>query len=196
MRSILALGWRSNHPWSNLLWQAIVLVGMLQLFTSTVLAKVFHSKQEALAIAFPGADRVETRTFFLTDEQLKQVTTLASAPVDSKLVTFYIGYVNEQVLGYASIDTNLVRTLPETFLIVLSPTGEVQKLLLLAFYEPEEYSPSERWLQQFERKTLGPDLNIRRDIHGIAGSTLTSRAVTNGVRRTLALFQVLFPEKK
>jgi hypothetical protein len=190
------LDWRINLPWLNLLWQALVLVGAFHLSASATIAKVFHSKQEALAIAFPGADRVETRTFFLTDEQVKQVTALASAPVDSKLVTFYIGYTNGQVSGYAAIDTNLVRTLPETFLIVLSPTGEVQKLLLLAFYEPEEYSPSERWLQQFERKPLGPELNIRRDIHGIAGSTLTSRAVTNGVRRTLALFQTLFPENK
>lgn len=192
----MALGWHSNFPWPNLLWQAIVLVGTLYLSTPAAMAKVFHSKQEALAIAFPNAEQVETRTFFLTDEQVKQVTILASAPVESKLVTFYVGHTNGQVSGYASIDTNLVRTLPETFLIVLSPTGEVKKLLLLAFYEPEEYSPSERWLQQFKQKTLSPELNIRRDIHGIAGSTLTSRAVTNGVRRTLALFQVLFPEKK
>lgn len=192
----MALGWRSNLSWLNLLWQAIVLVGTFHLSTPAATAKVFHSKQEALAIAFPGADRVENRTFFLTEEQMKQVATLASAPVESKLVTFYIGYTNGQVSGYALIDTNLVRTLPETFLIVLSPSGEIQKLLLLAFYEPEEYSPSERWLQQFEHKTLGPALNIRGDIHGIVGSTLTSRAVTNGVRRTLALFQVLLLEKK
>lgn len=187
----MALGWRSN-----LLWRLLLLAGALHLSASATIAKVFHSKQEALAIAFPGADQVETRTFFLTEAQVQQATTLASAPIDSKLVTFYIGYTNGRVSGYASIDTNLVRTLPETFLIVVSPTGEVQKLLLLAFYEPEEYSPSERWLQQFERKTLGPDLNIRRDIHGIAGSTLTSRAVTNGVRRTLALFRVLFLENQ
>ena len=192
----MALGWRSNPPRPMLLWQAIVLVWAFHFAAPAAMAKVFHSKQEALAIAFPNAERVETRTLFLTEEQVKQVTTLASAPVDSKLATFYIGYTNGQVSGYASIDTNLVRTLPETFLIVLSPTGEVQKLLLLAFYEPEEYSPSERWLQQFERKTLGPELNIRRDIHGIAGSTLTSRAVTNGERRTLALFQTFFLENK
>jgi len=158
------------------------------------MAKVFHSKQEALAIAFPGADRVETRTFFLTEEQVQQVATLAAAPVESKLVTFYIGYRNGQVSGYGLIDTNLVRTLPETFLIVLSPTAEVQKVFMLAFYEPEEYSPSDRWLQQFEQKSLGPDLQVRRAIHGIVGSTLTSRAVTSGVRRALALFQILLQE--
>ena len=191
----MGLGWHSNLLRFPLLWQAIVLAGVLHLLASATIAKVFHSKQEALAIAFPGADRVETRTFFLTDDQVQQVTALASAPVDSKLVTFYVGHKDGQLVGYAFIETNIVRTLPETFLIVLSPTGVVQKLFVLAFYEPEEYLPSERWLRQFDQKTLTPDLQLRRDIHGIAGSTLTSRAVTSGVRRVLAFFQVLIQEK-
>ena len=109
------------------------------------------------------------------------VTSVAAAPVDSKLVTFYAGQKAGQTLGYAFIETNVVRTLPETFLIVLSPQGVVQKLFVLAFYEPEEYLPPERWLRQFDQKTLGPALQIRRDIHGIAGSTLSARAVTGGV---------------
>ena len=139
-------------------------------------------------------DAVETKSFFLTDEQEQRVAALATAPVDSKLVTIYIGRKNGQVLGYAFLETNLVRTLPETFLVVVSPDGAVQKLMVLAFYEPEEYMPSERWLQQFDQQTLKPDLQIRQRIHGIVGSTLTSHAVTNGVRKVLALFQVLVQE--
>lgn len=158
-------------------------------------AKVFHSKQEALALAFPDAEKVENHTFFLTEEQVQRVAALAATPVDSKLVTFYVGQKAGQTLGYAFIETNVVRTLPETFLIVLSPQGVVQKLFVLAFYEPEEYLPPERWLQQFEQKTLGPTLQLRRDIQGIAGSTLSSRAITSGVRRVLALFQVLLQDK-
>jgi hypothetical protein len=185
------LDWRINSLLTGLI--ALTSIG----FPPTVVtAKVFHSKQEALALAFPDADKVETRTFFLTEEQLQRVTNLATTAVDSKLVTFYVGNKNAQPMGYAFIDTNVVRTLPETFLIVLSPTGVVQKLFVLAFYEPEEYLPAERWLRQFDQKTLGPTLQLRRDIHGIAGSTLTARAVTSGVRRALALFQVLLQEGK
>lgn len=160
-------------------------------FPVTVTAKAFYSKQEALALAFPEAEQVETKTIFLTDDQAQQVSTLAAAPVESKLATIYIGRKGGQVLGYAFIETNVVRTLPETFLIVVSPTGVVQKLFVLAFYEPEEYMPSTRWLQQFDQKTLTPALQVRQDIHGIAGATLSSRAVTNGVRKALSLFHVL-----
>lgn len=174
----------------------LVVLGSTGLVATAARAKVFYSKQEALALAFPDAEKVENQTFFLTEEQVQQVATLAATPVDSKLATFHVGYKEGQVLGYAFIETHNVRTLPAAFLIVLSPTGVVQKLLVLAFYEPEEYLPSQRWLQQFEQKALGPDLQLRRDIHGIAGSTLSARAVTSGVRRVLALFQVLIQGRK
>lgn len=159
-------------------------------------AKVFHSREEALALAFADADRQETKTFFLSEEEVQRVAVLATAPVDSKLATFYVGYKAGQIVGYAFIETHLVRTLPEAFLVVLSPSGVVQKLFVLAFYEPEEYLPSDRWLRQFDQKALGPELQLRRDIHGVAGATLTSRAITNGVRKVLALFQVLIQERK
>jgi len=191
MRLILALGWHISS-----LLMGLAVLGSVSLTPTVARAKVFYSKQEALALAFPDAEQVETRTFFLTEEQVQQAATLATAPIDSKLVTFYVGHKDGQPLGYALIDTNVVRTLPETFLIVLSPAGVVQKLFVLAFYEPEEYLPPERWLRQFEQKTLSPDLQLRRDIHGIAGSTLSARAVTSGVRRALALFQVLIQGNK
>lgn len=157
-------------------------------------ALVLHSKAEALQIAFPQAERVETQTFYLTEEQAAAVQDLAKAPVDSKLVTFHVGYAGGAVLGHAFIETHIVRTFPETFLIVVSPDGRVEKLLVLAFYEPPEYLPPDRWLAQFDDKTLNPALRLRRDIHGIMGSTLTAQAVTRGVRKVLALFRVLIRE--
>lgn len=176
----------------------IVILGLSVLVTwaipTTATAKAFYSKQEALALAFPEAEQTETKTVFLTDDQAQHVSTLASASVESKLATIYVGRKAGQVLGYAFIETNVVRTLPETFLIVVSPTGVVQKLFVLAFYEPEEYMPSTRWLQQFDRKTLTPALQVRHDIHGIAGATLSSRAITSGVRKALSLFHVLVQE--
>ena len=43
-------------------------------------AQVFYSKAEALQVAFPQADRVETQTFFLTPQQIERVETLAQGP--------------------------------------------------------------------------------------------------------------------
>jgi Na+-translocating ferredoxin:NAD+ oxidoreductase RnfG subunit len=99
------------------------------------------------------------------------------------------------VLGYAFIDIHN-GTLPEAFLIVLSPAGEVQSLRLLAFHEPPEYMPREGWYEQFRDKSLGDALRLGKDVHGIVGATLSSRATTLGVRRALALYQVVVQGEK
>ena len=61
----------------------------------------------------------------------------------------------------------------------------------LAFHEPPDYLPSDRWLDQFPGRGLADDLAVGGGIHGIAGSTLSSRAVARAVRRSLALHRVL-----
>jgi len=71
--------------------------------------------------------------------------------------------------------------LPETFLVVLSPDGKVTATHLLAFYEPSEYAPPARWLEQFHGATAADELRVGRGIAGITGSTLTSEAVTAGI---------------
>lgn len=154
-------------------------------------AKVYHSRTEALALAFPDAERVETRTHVLTDEQRDEIQRLSGAALDSKLVKLYWGVKSGEVQGYAFIDVHTVRTLPEAFLVVLDRSGEVRSLRVLAFYEPLEYQPADRWYGQFERKTLREPLRLGDDIHGVVGATLSARATTQGVRRALALYQVL-----
>lgn len=156
-----------------------------------LLAKVFYAKEEAIRAAFPEADAIEKQTFFLTDDQKKQVETLARTPLDSKLVTLYIGKRGQKLLGYATIDVHTVRTLPEAILVVLSPEGRVASTLILAFYEPLDYLPNERWLKQFDQARLTPDLRVGGKIAGITGATLTTRAMTESVRKVLALYQVL-----
>lgn len=159
-------------------------------------AKVFYAKDEALRLAFHDADQIEARTFIMKDSEIQKAQQAARTRIESKLFTFYTGKKRGVLLGYAAIDTHIVRTLPETFMVVLSPEGEVRTVIVLAFHEPSEYLPSERWLQQFQDKNLSPDLRMGRDIAGIAGSTLTSHAITQGVRKVLALFEILIKEKR
>ena len=71
----------------------------------------------------------------------------------------------------------------------------MRSLRVLAFYEPEEYLPTDRWLHQFDRKMLTERLALHGEIHGIAGATLSARAVTSGVRRALALYEVLLRQQ-
>lgn len=172
-----------------------VLVGLGVACAGPAEAKVFLSRSEALDWAFPDADRVEPRRFVLTDEQAEAIEKRAHSKLSSRIVTFYTGYQGETVLGHAVIDQHLVRTLPEAFLVVLSPDGRVRRLRVLAFHEPLEYKPNDRFLAQFEGKDGGEPLRLRREVHGIAGATLSSQAVTGGVRRAIAMHEILIRQQ-
>lgn len=164
-------------------------------FPSTAEGKVYYSKSEALASAFPDADRVVSRTIVLGDEQATAIESLAKSRLETRLITVHTGVKGGEIVGYAFIDIHTVRTLPEAFLIVISPEGKIESLRVLAFYEPEEYLPSERWLTQFDQRALDHRLRLGEEIHGIAGSTLSARAVTDGVRRSLAIFEIVVKTK-
>ena len=161
-------------------------------FTFSAHAAVFASRQEAIQAVLPDAERIETRTISLTEDQLQQITTLATAQVDSKLLSVAIGYKGDTIVGYAFFDTRPVRTLPGTFLVSVSPTGTVQKVMVVAFHEPEDYLPPPRWLQQFDGKALAPELQVYKGIHAISGATLSSQSVTNAVRKASAAFRIVF----
>jgi FMN-binding protein len=154
-------------------------------------ATVFLAKDEALALAFPGAERVEERTFILTDAQKAEVEKRAHAPLDTQLWTIHVGWKAGAVAGYAIIDSHTVRTLPETFMVVIDPNGTLRRVDVLAFNEPPEYLPTARWVEQFPGKHLDDDLKLGAGIQGITGATFSAQAMTAGVRRALALFAVL-----
>jgi len=153
--------------------------------------KVFYSRSEALKLAFPDAERIEDQTYVLTDAQAARIAGLSEAPLDSKLVTIYRGLREGTLLGYAVIDIHNVRTMPEAFMVVLTPEGSVRSVRVLAFHEPLDYLPNDRWYAQFDDKSLESPLRLGGDIHAVVGATLSARATTRGVRRALAYYHVL-----
>jgi hypothetical protein len=153
-------------------------------------ATVFHARDEALRLAFPDAERVEARDIILSREQHERIQNLAKAPVDSDLVTIYVGWKNGVPTGYGIFDTHTVRTFPETFLVVISPEGKVVATHILAFHEPLEYLPTQRWLGTFAGKSYADEMRVGGDVAAISGSTLSTHAVTSGIRRALATWRV------
>lgn len=154
-------------------------------------AEVFHAQDEALALAFPNAE-VTKRTVVLTDAQVAAVETRGGEAPESKLFTWWTGRRDGVIVGHAVIDSHVIRTLPEVFMAVLTPDGAIDRVIVLAFYEPPEYAPPARFLTQFAgRRLAGPGWRLGRDLDGISGATLTARAMRSGLRKILALHDVV-----
>ena len=153
-------------------------------------ARVLLTQDKALAEAFPGS-QVERRNAFLTDAQVKSVADLAGSSVGSPVIAYYVATKDGKPSGTAFFDTHLVRTLPETLMIVVDPTGAVVKVEVLSFDEPPEYLPKPKWFELFRARKLDRELAAGRGVPVVTGATLTSRAAAAAVRRALALHAVL-----
>lgn len=161
---------------------------------SPAAARTLLSQKEALDLAFPRGTAMERRTAYLTEEQVRRAQEAGRVKIDSRLWTYYVGTSTQGVAGYAYFETHTVRTMAETFMAVLEPDGSVRFVELLAFLEPDDYKAGPRWLAQFSGKRLDDELMVRRGIRNITGASLTSQALTDGVRRVLAVHSVLHPK--
>ena len=166
---------------------------LLLALASPASAKRLLDRDEALRLAFGANARIERQASFLTDEQVRRARALAGdgVRIESALVTRYLGTRDGGLLGTAYFDTHRVRTLPETVMIVVAPDGAVSRAEVLAFGEPEDYLPRPAWLEHLRGRRLDRELALRRGVHGITGATLSARAMTEAMRRVLAVHQVL-----
>jgi hypothetical protein len=153
-------------------------------------APVYSSREQALARVFPPPATIERKTYFLTDAERDRASRLARTKVESSLVVAYVGRGPKGILGTGYFDTHTVRTMPETVLVTVRPDGGVGGVEVVAFGEPEDYLPRPRWLTLFRGKRLDPDLAVGRGLAHVTGATLTTRSITEAVRRVLALHAV------
>ena len=148
------------------------------------------SREEALALAYPGATFKPERVF-LTAEEQKRAAVAAGVEIPSALVARYIATQEGNVVGRAYVDTHPVRTKKETLLISLDADGKVKRVDTTAFLEPMEYQAPQALLNQYHDRTLSDELRLQRAIRPVAGATLTAVAATDAVRRVLAIDAVL-----
>lgn len=168
----------------------VTLVLILALVTIVGNAKIFYSKNEAMELAFGKGTPVETLPLFPDQTQVNEIQRIAKVTLDSGLFTFYVGKVDGKVTGYAAIETNTVRTKPETLMVVLTPDGSLRDVFTLAFHEPPEYQPPERWYSLLANKAL-EELDFNKGVQGISGATLSTRSAINSVRKVMTFYQIL-----
>lgn len=153
-------------------------------------ARVYVTQEEALRLAFPEPQTRERHTLYLDDAQARKAAAEAGAPVEARVVPYYVGRSGGAVTGYAFFDTHLVRTLPETVMIRLTPAGAIAAIDILSFDEPEDYKVNPRWLEQFKGRRADETARLPSGIRAMTGATLSARAITDAARRVLALYHL------
>lgn len=94
-----------------------------------------------------------------------------------------------RVAGFFIFDRVVGKHLYIDYAVALTPNGAVHSIEILQYresYGGDIRSPS--WLAQFVGKTSGSALKLNGDIRNIAGATLSSTHITEGVKRVLAAY--------
>ena len=150
--------------------------------------KVYYTPAEALAKVFAKADSVWVETWEPTADELVAVASRLGWQVAPGPVQIHRGRQGQQDLVYAVITEENGRFKPITFLVKVAPTLQVEMVLVMVYRESRgDGVKRQRFLKQFRRKDAASPLRLNRDIVGVSGATMSSRGVTAGVKRVLAL---------
>jgi Na+-translocating ferredoxin:NAD+ oxidoreductase RnfG subunit len=95
-----------------------------------------------------------------------------------------------QFQGFFIVDYVIGKHLVIDYAVALDPQGRVNQVEIMEYresYGGEVANPD--WLAQFNGKTSHDPLEMDRNIRNISGATLSSRHVTEGIKRILAIYE-------
>lgn len=105
-------------------------------------------------------------------------------------IDFYYAVKNGEKIGVAIVDVQPGKWGPVDFLIAMDLQPKVKQVAVLRYME-KRGRPIARssFMKQYEGKTTRDSLEVGKDITGISGATISSRAATFSVKKALVLVE-------
>lgn len=161
------------------------------------LAETLMTLDDALKTLLPGAQNIMDETKSLTEEQKKAIHEAANVAFDAEYDKEYRFHFAEGADGkpvaYAVEHTVNGKWGPIEYVMALTPDGKISDVIILALKERRGRPVKERrFLDQFKGKTTGDPILNKRDIKGVAGATISSREMSDGIRKMVYVFNALY----
>jgi Na+-translocating ferredoxin:NAD+ oxidoreductase RnfG subunit len=167
------------------------------------------TKEEALKEVFPSDFQVKPETKELTPEQVEKVKQRlggnlefyqegsVSAHVEAETsIVFYLAEQNGVKKGVAIIDVEAGKWGPVEFMVAMDTEAQVRRVRVMSYQEIRGRPIAQAsFMNQYRGKTSTSALEVGRDIVGISGATISSRAATFAVKKCIALYEVAYLHK-
>lgn len=145
----------------------------------------------AQKLAFPSATRFVEAHVVYRPGDIEAIQRLSGQQVRTRGEQVWKAFAGDRLVGFFILDYVIGKHLVIDYSVALESDGRVHRVDILEYresYGGEVRSPS--WLVQFVGKKHGSTLEVNKDIRNISGATLSSRHVTEGIKRVLALYEV------
>jgi len=170
-----------------------VFILLLLNFSNYSLAEELIKVDEALKKIYPKATQFNAKSFVLSEEQisiLEEKAKINFGGNHSSQVQMTIVREGDQILGFAFEDTVVGKWGPIHYLVGLDAQGTVLQVIVLDYREIRgKPVAKKRFLRQYKKKSVDDPVKLRRDIDGVTGATISSRSLTNGIRKLLFIFE-------
>ena len=150
----------------------------------------YLSVEQAQKLAFPDATRFVEAHVIFTPADVAGIERRSGQKVRARGQQVWRALVEDRLVGFFVVDYVIGKHLVIDYAVALDPSGRVGNVEILEYRESYGGEISNRsWLSQFVGKTSRDPLELDQDIRNISGATLSSRHVTEGVKRLLALYE-------
>lgn len=159
--------------------------------------KVYYTEEEALAKVFAKPDSLWTDIWSPTAEERSDLEAGLGWEISEESFAIHRAREGDKDLGYAVITEEQGRFKPITFIVHVSPAGRVEMVLVMVYRESRgDGVKRQRFLKQFRKKDVDDHLRLNRDIVGVSGATMSSRALAAGVKKVLAVIELRYNQAK
>jgi hypothetical protein len=156
--------------------------------------KVYYTEEEALGKVFAKADTLWSEEWRPTSREKEELESRLAWRIEEESFLIHRGVRKEEELGYAMIMEEKGRFKPITFIVKIGPDFEVEMVLVMVYRESRgDGVKRQRFLKQFRGKDAADHLQLNRDIVGVSGATMSSRALALGVKKALAIVSYRYP---
>ena len=151
----------------------------------------YLSAEQAARLMFPDADAFEARTASLDAAQLQQ---LDAQGVRGRSVNWPVRVARRggTTLGFVVTDEVIGKVELISYAVGMALDGSIKQVEILSYRESHGFEirlPA--WRRQFVGKSGGSAIRVGEDIANISGATLSCTHVTDGVRRIVAVVNML-----
>lgn len=159
---------------------------------------IFLDEDEAARAVFPEGTHFEKKIIPSTEALREKMRALLGRTRPSVWEDAYVTYLvrrNGERLGFAVIAEEIGKHRPITFIVGIKPNGKVKDVALMAYREAYGGEVGDRrFMRQYHDKDLSAPLLPYQDIVNIAGATLSVQSIGRGVKKVLALAQLVLLE--
>ena len=150
-------------------------------------AKIYQSIEQAQQAMFPGVALTQ-QAFALTSEQQKLLRDASSVSLPFQGNRIWKAANG----GWFVVDEVVGKHEMITYAVGIGPDGKVLQIAILEYHESYGYEVGEEsWRKQFVGKTAAAPIRLGKDIENISGATLSSKHLTDGVRRVMTFYDAV-----